>query len=100
MALDALKWKLWKATYLEAFVWTYNDDCYCYQPMIEKITPNFKAGYPFVNRDVVWRGTFKTDPSPPEITFLKRQFQREAFKHGISVDEPNWYGKIVWTATT
>lgn len=92
----ALQKQVWETPWLEAFMWSCNDDCECFQPQINRITPNKEVGYPIVNIDPVWRGNFKCDPEPAELNFLKRQLRKEALKHGIYVDEPDWYGRIAW----
>lgn len=47
---------------LVAAIWYCGDDyCDCTQPVIERITPNHRAGYPWIRRDRVWEGRFLTD---------------------------------------
>jgi hypothetical protein len=51
----------WLEKRLEAQMWWCGDDyCDCTQPVIERITPNHQAGYPWVHRERVWEGEFLT----------------------------------------
>lgn len=52
----------WLTSRLVAKVWWCGDDyCDCTKPLIERITPNHKGGYPWVHREAVWEGEFLTD---------------------------------------
>jgi hypothetical protein len=47
---------------LVASIWYCGDEhCDCTQPVIERITPNTQAGYPWIRRETLWSGTFLTD---------------------------------------
>jgi hypothetical protein len=49
----------WAAERIVARIWWCGDEvCDCACPQIEKITPNYVAGYPWTRREVLWSGTF------------------------------------------
>lgn len=49
---------------IEAYIWYCGDEiCDCTQPVIEKIEPNLKVGFPWVMRTRLWEGTFYSQPS-------------------------------------
>lgn len=51
----------WGASYVYADVWWCGDyHCDCTQPQIEIIRPNRKAGRPWIEREVIWSGTFRS----------------------------------------
>lgn len=57
----ALDWYVWK---IQAYIWWCGDDvCDCTEPLIDVITPNEKAGYPWIERTTIWRGTFRSRDS-------------------------------------
>lgn len=52
----------WQSARIVAQLWWCGDEeCDCTQPMIERITPNRRAGYPWILRDTLWEGEFITD---------------------------------------
>ncbi len=63
----------WHETRLEARIWWCGDDD-CTQPVIERISPNLEAGYPWIRRETLWAGEFLTD------TRKYGQAQREAMQ--------------------
>ena len=65
----------WHDTRLVARIWWCGDEeCDCTQPVIERITPNLEAGYPWIRREALWSGEFLTD------TWEYDQEQREALQ--------------------
>ncbi len=49
----------WMAGRTRAYVWWCGDEvCDCVMPVIERLTPNTKAGFPWVHVERVWEGTF------------------------------------------
>jgi hypothetical protein len=51
----------WRTSRVQASMWWCGDnDCDCTQPLIERITPNLDAGYPWINRETLWSGEFLT----------------------------------------
>ncbi len=82
--------KQWLKPRIVAEIWWCGDDyCDCTEPMIVRITPNLKAGYPWIHREVLWSGEFLTETggySPEEIR--ERQYEplrRECRRFGIPV---------------
>lgn len=54
----------WLETKLQAYIWWCEDEvCDCHQPVIEEISPNHKARYPYIIRKRLWEGTFHSEPS-------------------------------------
>ena len=51
----------WESGYVVAYVWYCGDEeCACYQPVIQQVSPNREAGYPWVRREALWSGTWVT----------------------------------------
>lgn len=51
----------WAAGYVVAHIWFCGDEeCACYQPRVEQVSPNREAGYPWMRRETLWEGTFVT----------------------------------------
>ena len=49
----------WDTEYLIATIWHCGDpECDCLQPQIQRVSPNRKAGPPWVYRETIWEGTF------------------------------------------
>lgn len=83
----------WSIPQLEARLWYCEDDvCRCYQPQIDRIVPNLGAGYPWIKREIVWRGYFISDPSSDELDELLAQLKAECLKLGIPL-ENSGYGR-------
>jgi hypothetical protein len=62
MMSDVESWRRWRTIRVEARIWWCNDEeCYCTQPVIERITPNEQAGYPWIRREVLWSGEHFTN---------------------------------------
>lgn len=62
MSGDRERRERWKESRVVAEMWDCGDDyCDCTQPRIYRESPNLEAGYPWVNRDLLWEGTFRTD---------------------------------------
>lgn len=52
----------WLAGLVRARLWYCGDDhCDCTEPIIERVTPNLRLGYPAVHREALWVGRFLTD---------------------------------------
>lgn len=76
----------WRKTRLEAQIWGCGDEiCDCHQAQIERIRPNFKAGFPWVLREVVWRGTFACGGE--EVWRMREELHEAARGLGIMLDE-------------
>lgn len=66
----------WAQPILEARLWWCEDElCDCYQPQIDRITPNREAGYPWIRREAIWRGTFHSSPDAKEFAQMKRELK-------------------------
>ena len=77
----------WLETYLEARLWYCEDEeCDCHQPQIDRVMPNHEAGYPFIQRQRLFSGTFYSRPSGTEMAELKEQLAFEAKRLGIDLD--------------
>ena len=72
--------------------WCQDETCDCTQALIEKITPNFEAGPPWIIRERLWSGTFYTNswerpwkdrkkPSPEE------ELQAHLAEYGAVLEE-------------
>lgn len=49
----------WRTPRIQAHLWYCGDqECDCTHPVIERITPNVDAGYPWIRRETLWEGTF------------------------------------------
>jgi hypothetical protein len=58
----------WKKTRIIAHMWHCGDEiCNCYQPKIERITPNKNNDFPWIERELLWSGTFCTDGEDSDI---------------------------------
>jgi hypothetical protein len=79
----------WGRTYLEAQIWHCGDEiCNCYQPQIDEISPNCSAGYPWIRRKEIWRGTFCSDPSHEEYEAMIRELTEKAKNLGVPEPSP------------
>lgn len=83
----------WAATRLVATIWCCGDelDGLCYQPQIDRVTPNEVAGYPWVRREEVWRGTFVNESDGREYRRLTVELRRAARRLGIPLAEKEGY---------
>lgn len=83
----------WRSTRILSYIWFCGDNaCYCTQPVVERITPNLLAGYPWIKHERLWEGEFTSgqyENRSHEIPELKKA----AKKFGIQVDK-NGYGEI------
>jgi len=83
----------WLQTKLEARLWWCEDNvCDCHQPQIDRIKPNMEAGYPWIRRENVWRGTYTWGGE--DMDKLRAELLEAANAHGISVDLDG-YGVLV-----
>ena len=79
----------WESGYVVALVWYCgDDDCACYQPLIEQVSPNHKVGYPWVRRETLWSGTFVSTGYgwPDEVTYesLVHELKQAAKDHPVT----------------
>lgn len=83
----------WDTPRLVAQVWCCGDDLdgLCYQPQIDRVTPNTNVGYPWVKREAVWRGTFVNEPDPDEYARLTTELREGASLHSIPLAEREHY---------
>lgn len=71
----------WEDTYEESYIWYCGDEiCDCYQPVIEEVSPNRKAGHPWVKRRRVWEGTFFSRPHLEEHKEMAEELRIELRK--------------------
>ena len=88
----------WRRPTLEASMWWCgDDDCDCWQPQIDRLTPNFKGGYPWIHREEVWRGDFHSQPEASEWAAQLQQLRDAAAQHGVPLteeDDHTPYGRI------
>lgn len=78
----------WARTLLVAGMWSCEDeDCDCTQPQIDRITPNREAGYPWIRREAVWRGTFRSQADLDERLAQRAELAAAAAERGITLDE-------------
>ncbi len=64
--LDPLE--AWNTERVVAEMWWCGDAvCDCTQPIIDRITPNRDAGYPWIRRERLWDGSFHSNATPEEI---------------------------------
>lgn len=79
----------WASTRLSATIWCCDDeyDGLCYQPQIDRLTPNRTAGYPWIHREQVWSGTFVNEPTSEEYANLSAELREAAGEHGIELIE-------------
>ena len=77
----------WQKEWLIAELWNCGDICNCYNPQITKISPNRKAGYPWVIREQVWEGDFISGPERNELAALLWDLRKEAKKYKIKLDK-------------
>ena len=79
----------WATSQLVAEIWCCGDelDGLCYQPQIDRVEPNRRAGFPWVHRTEVWRGTFVNGPTTEEYERLTTELREGAKLHGIELVE-------------
>ncbi len=85
----------WRSTKLVSYIWFCGDDiCYCTQPVIERVTPNLSAGYPWIKHERLWEGEFTSGPNEdrsheiPALKKVAKKFGIPTDKHGIGeIDE-------------
>ena len=80
----------WHTTRIVASMWYCGDDyCDCTQPVIERITPNHAAGYPWIRRETLWSGTFLTDTwqRPEERQQQFAEIREACHQYGIPVSQ-------------
>jgi len=81
----------WLTPRLIAHVWWCGDDmCDCQQPLIERIDPNGRAGFPWIRRTKLWEGEFTSGAEPGTSERLERELKEAAARYGIEpgVDTP------------
>jgi len=72
----------WRSARIVAELWTCgDDDCDCYEPRIERITPNLDAGYPWIRRELLWSGDYHSHPTPDERAKLRHQLEDAAARY-------------------
>lgn len=83
--MSAITLDAWEMGWQVAEVWYCDDDeCACYQPRIEQVSPNREAGYPWIRRETLWEGTFVSTGVfgwPEDVTYASLEDElREALK--------------------
>lgn len=83
-------YKEWLRPKLVARMWYCGDEeCDCTQPIIEVITPNTVAGYPWIRGKIVWSGEFLT--LTYEYTAEEREtLQYAPFREACKKYEVEW----------
>lgn len=72
----------WEHPKIVGEMWSCEDDyCDCHQPQIDRITPNREAGFPWIKRERLWTGTFKTDG---EMDGLWEELKAACAEHGLT----------------
>jgi hypothetical protein len=89
---DRRKRRAWAQSSVHAGVWWCSDEhCDCVQPVIERITPNHRAGYPWVHRERLWEGTFVSRsygyPDGVSDDTLLAELRQACEQRGISVPD-------------
>jgi hypothetical protein len=82
------QWHRWRSTRIVASMWWCgDDDCDCTKPVIERITPNHVAGYPWIHRETLWEGTFRTDSGlyPEERQQQYAELRDACHQYGIPI---------------
>ena len=83
----------WRKTWVVASVWYCGDEyCNCTQPQIEIVRPNLKASYPWIQRERIWEGTFRTDGEGSQDEW-RCELEPAAAEYGITLDE-NLFGRV------
>ena len=59
--MDYRAWLRLQPRVIARIWWCGDDYCDCTKPLIERITPNREAGYPWIRREALWSGKFITD---------------------------------------
>jgi hypothetical protein len=66
----------WRSVRYRARIWWCGDDaCDCHRPIIERVSPNKYAGYPWVMPVTVWEGTFFSRPDFNDYDVMEREIQ-------------------------
>ncbi len=63
-----------------AYMWYCGDDCNCSEPIVERVTPNLEVGYPWVRRENLWSGDFRSDASLEESEKQKQELKEAAVR--------------------
>ena len=78
----------WRSEHVYAEMWWCGDEvCDCHQGQIIRNTPNFDSGWPWVHRDVLWRGKFVSEPTPEEMDEMVAELAAECVRRGIERHE-------------
>lgn len=64
--------------------WCGDEECDCTQPKVERLTPNLVAGYPWIHREVLWRGTFCTGATPQEREAQEQELAAALERYGAT----------------
>lgn len=76
----------WEMARLEAYLWWCGDyNCDCSQPVIDRVTPNRQAGYPWIHREKVWQGSFRTGGE--DMDMLRAELVAAAVEYHIKLDK-------------
>jgi hypothetical protein len=86
MSDDRERWLKGRVT---AYVWYCGDEtCDCTQPVVERITPNLEAGFPWIRRERLWTGTFRSGADPEESAAQRAELAEAAAKFGVAPEAP------------
>ncbi len=82
----------WRATWLQVYIWWCGDEhCDCTQPVVERVTPNIEAWYPWIHRERLWEGTFMSSNGygleVDEQELRDRELDEAAAEYGIALNE-------------
>ncbi len=74
----------WLAGRVTGYVWYCGDDvCDCTQPVIERLSPNMGAGFPWIHRDRLWEGTFCSGADGQETRDQNAELAEACARFGI-----------------
>lgn len=74
----------WQKTWLVAGIWWCGDEvCDCTQPIVERVTPNTDAGYPWVRRERIWEGQFCSEATDGETIGQWKELREAMQKYQI-----------------
>lgn len=82
---------VWRRPRFQAYLWHCGDDeCDCYHPVVDLVEPSQKAGYPWIKRTEIWRGSHFSRPDSAELEQMKVELEAKALEMGIVLDEDHW----------
>ena len=78
----------WEKTWVQVYMWHCGDDyCSCTQPVVERITPNILAGFPWIKRERLWEGAFHSEADSEDRKQQEESLKEKAKEYGVTLDE-------------